>query len=74
MSLPEHFRSQISPDTRYLELPEPVTLESGTVLPKVTVAYRTWGKGRKCKGSCNFDLSCANRFSRCGYLVARNYW
>jgi len=44
MSLPEHYQSQVSSDTRYLKLPDPVTLESGTVLPEVTVAYRTWGK------------------------------
>jgi homoserine O-acetyltransferase len=43
MSIPEHFRNQISPDTLFAELPDPVTLESGSVLPKVTVAYRTWG-------------------------------
>ena len=43
MGLPENFRSQISPETLYAELPDPLTLESGSVLPKVTVAYRTWG-------------------------------
>ena len=43
MSLPEHYRRQISADTVYLELKEAVTLESGAVLPSVTVAYRTWG-------------------------------
>ena len=43
MSLPDHYRRQISPDTLYLELQQPVTLESGAVLPSVTVAYRTWG-------------------------------
>jgi homoserine O-acetyltransferase/O-succinyltransferase len=42
-SLPERFRRQLSPETRYVDLPDPLTLESGSVLPKVTVAYRTWG-------------------------------
>lgn len=32
-----------SGDTRFLDLPEAFTLESGEVLPQVTVAYRTWG-------------------------------
>ena len=31
-------------ETRFLTLPEPVTLESGASLPQVTVAYRTWGR------------------------------
>jgi len=31
-------------ETRFLTLPEPVTLESGAILPQVTVAYRTWGR------------------------------
>ncbi|HEU5398638.1 MAG TPA: homoserine O-acetyltransferase [Gammaproteobacteria bacterium] len=31
-------------ETRFLTLPEPVTLESGSSLPQVTVAYRTWGR------------------------------
>ena len=30
--------------TRFVELPRPLQLESGQVLPQVTVAYRTWGK------------------------------
>lgn len=30
-------------DTCFLDLPEALRLESGTVLPQVTVAYRTWG-------------------------------
>jgi len=41
--LPERFRRQISADTRYFVLPQPVVLESGAILPSVTVAYRTWG-------------------------------
>lgn len=31
-------------ETRFLTLPEPLTLESGASLPQVTVAYRTWGR------------------------------
>ncbi|MGH8400143.1 MAG: homoserine O-acetyltransferase family protein, partial [Gammaproteobacteria bacterium] len=30
--------------TRFVALPQPVQLESGQVLPQVTVAYRTWGR------------------------------
>lgn len=30
--------------TKFVELPHPLQLESGQVLPQVTVAYRTWGK------------------------------
>lgn len=30
--------------TRFITLPQPVQLESGQVLPQVTVAYRTWGR------------------------------
>jgi homoserine O-acetyltransferase len=33
-----------SPDTSYLTLARPFVLESGVVLPEVTVAYRTWGR------------------------------
>jgi len=43
VSLPEYLRDQISPDTRYLELSQSITLESGVVLQGVTVAFRTWG-------------------------------
>ena len=34
----------IEDGTRFLTLPYPVILESGTELPQVTVAYRTWGE------------------------------
>lgn len=30
--------------TQFVALPQPVPLESGQVLPQVTVAYRTWGR------------------------------
>lgn len=43
VSLPERFRDQVSPNTLFVDLPDPLRLESGSVLPKVTVAYRTWG-------------------------------
>jgi len=42
-SLPARFRDCVSPDTRFLRLPAPVTLESGERLDEVVVAYRTWG-------------------------------
>lgn len=43
---PLHCRSQLSPETRWLELPAPVRLESGAVLDEVVLAYRTWGQRR----------------------------
>jgi homoserine O-acetyltransferase/O-succinyltransferase len=49
-SFPERFRRQVSPDTLYVDLPGPLMLESGFVLPKVTVAYRTWGHIENAKG------------------------
>ncbi|MGH8505023.1 MAG: homoserine O-acetyltransferase MetX [Stenotrophobium sp.] len=35
--------ADLAGDTRFLNLPEALRLESGTVLPQMTVAYRTWG-------------------------------
>jgi homoserine O-acetyltransferase len=43
MHLLPHLRACISDDTRYVELAEPVRLESGEQLENVVVAYRTWG-------------------------------
>jgi homoserine O-acetyltransferase len=43
MSLPDYLQRHLSPDTRYFEVPGPFTLESGTQLVDVVVAYRTWG-------------------------------
>ncbi|MBW7901755.1 MAG: homoserine O-acetyltransferase [Rhodocyclaceae bacterium] len=34
----------LSPETRRLVLGQPFTLESGEVVPHLTVAYRTWGR------------------------------
>jgi homoserine O-acetyltransferase len=36
--------SRVSGETRYVELPGALQLESGESLEKVTVAYRTWGR------------------------------
>jgi len=33
-----------SPGTSFLDLDSPFVLESGTALPRVRVAYRTWGR------------------------------
>lgn len=38
------YQHLISPDTRFYELPQPLYLESGSVLETVQVAFRTWGK------------------------------
>lgn len=43
MELPTHLAACISGDTRFLELPAPVRLESGEQLEQVVVAYRSWG-------------------------------
>ena len=42
-SLPEHLARHVSPETRFLRLPEPVVLENGETLEDVIVAYQTWG-------------------------------
>ena len=36
----------VSPATRFAELPGPFALEQGAVLPRVRIAYRTWGRPR----------------------------
>jgi homoserine O-acetyltransferase len=38
------FSHAYSPETRFWHRPGPFTLESGDVLPEVTVAYRSWGR------------------------------
>ncbi len=43
---PPHCLQHLSPETRWFELPGPLTLESGAVLEEVVVAYRTWGDPR----------------------------
>ncbi|MGA8203734.1 MAG: alpha/beta fold hydrolase, partial [Woeseiaceae bacterium] len=43
MQLPAHLRACISDATQFIELPDPVRLESGARLDDVVVAYRTWG-------------------------------
>ena len=43
MNLPAHLRACISDDTQFVELPDPVRLESGECLENVVVAYRSWG-------------------------------
>jgi homoserine O-acetyltransferase/O-succinyltransferase len=43
MNLPAHLRACISDDTQFVELPDPVRLESGECLGNVVVAYRSWG-------------------------------
>jgi homoserine O-acetyltransferase len=42
-ALPRYLAQHISPETRFLRLPEPLSLESGATLDGVTIAYRTWG-------------------------------
>ena len=43
MSLPEHLKPQIAPETLFLRVPGEFALESGAVLHDVEIAYRTWG-------------------------------
>lgn len=38
-----YIKDAISEETQFYHLPEPFLLESGITLPKVQVAYRTWG-------------------------------
>src|SRR5690606_38854807 len=44
--LPPYLREHVSAATRYFVLPEPLLLECGRLLERVTVAYRTWGDPR----------------------------
>lgn len=46
VSLPDYLREQIAPETRFLTVPGPFTLESGASLEEVQIAYRTWGEFR----------------------------
>jgi len=46
MSLPAYLTEQIAPQTEFLALPGPFTLESGARLDEVQIAYRTWGDRR----------------------------
>lgn len=39
-------KALVSPDTRFVDLPEPLLLENGTTLPRVRIAFRTWGRPR----------------------------
>lgn len=41
--LPGFLRRHLSPDTRFLDVPAPVLLESGQSLEGIRIAYRTWG-------------------------------
>jgi homoserine O-acetyltransferase/O-succinyltransferase len=41
--LPERLRRHVSPETRFLRLEEPLQLEAGGELERVTVAWRSWG-------------------------------
>ena len=43
MSLPAYLKQQITPQTRFLTVPGPFTLEGGAALEEVQIAYRTWG-------------------------------
>ncbi|MEO0997685.1 MAG: homoserine O-acetyltransferase [Pseudomonadota bacterium] len=43
-SVADRQRSLLSPDTRYFESKDALELESGAVLPGLTLAYRTWGR------------------------------
>lgn len=42
-ALPQYLAQHISPATRFLRLPGPLSLESGATLEGATIAYRTWG-------------------------------
>ena len=42
--LAPYLAAQLSGDTRWYTLPHPVDLESGERVPRVSVAYRTWGE------------------------------
>jgi len=44
MRLPSGIARWLSAETRYLELPDPLPLESGEVVDQPVVAYRTWGR------------------------------
>ena len=44
MKLPPAIGRWLSPETRYLELPDPFPLESGESVANPVVAYRTWGR------------------------------
>ena len=50
-ALPPHLRQHISSATKFLNVPEPVVLESGARLEGVTVAYRTWGNPENAAGN-----------------------
>ena len=41
--LPGFLARHLSPETRFLDVPESVALESGQVLEELRIAYRTWG-------------------------------
>lgn len=41
--LPAHLRRHVAPETRFLRLEEPLPLESGEELERVTIAWRSWG-------------------------------
>jgi homoserine O-acetyltransferase len=43
MSLPEYLKRQIAAETQFLRVSGDFVLESGEVLRKVEIAYRTWG-------------------------------
>ncbi len=44
MDLPRYLARQLSPETRFLRLPDRFDLENGRSLEEVVVAYRTWGR------------------------------
>lgn len=41
--LPDHLAEHVSPETKYFQISERLTLERGGELPELTVAYQTWG-------------------------------